>query len=307
MGLTAPTSRQRCRAFFASILGAACLSLFSPAFAAPVSYSDAGLTVADLTGPADALTRFRSDLGANNGAGPAPGTTTGRREINWDAAGLDAVADPNFMPGDQFNRVAAPFARGAVFTTPGSGFFVSRRCEQDGAAPPCGGSNILLGLGPGSGTDVNLVAFSAQRIFSPVASNVMDVLFAVPGSPTKAATVSAFGAIFLDVEAADLTSMELFDVAGGSLGKFAPEVAGDSGFSFLGVRFDAGERIARVRLTLGDMTVTGHGSFDAVRNDLVALDDFLYAEPLAVPAPGSLPLAAAGLGLLAAFAARRRR
>lgn len=264
----------------------------SAAHAAAVVYSGAGAEAADLT---PIVSVFRATLGANNGAGPNVGQTTGRREINWDAAGLDAVADPNFMPNDQFNRLAAPFARGAAFSTPGTGFFVSRRCAQDGDLPGCGGSNILLGFGPDAPEDVNFRAFSAERIFSPVGSNVMDVSFALAGSPGVAATVSAFGAVFVDVEAARLTTMEYFDLLGKSLGIFDVELGPESGFSFLGVQFDGGEHIARVRITLGDMVLTGHGTFDAVRNDLVALDDFIYAEPLRVSAPGSLALAVAGL------------
>ncbi|EXI75141.1 MAG TPA: hypothetical protein PK440_18680 [Candidatus Accumulibacter phosphatis] len=100
------------------------------------------------------------------------------------------------MPNDQFNRLAAPFARGAQFSTPGSGFFVSRRCEQDGGSPGCGGGNILLGLGSGQSSNVNLKAFSERRVFAPVGSNQMDVTFDVAGSPGTRGSVSAFGAIF---------------------------------------------------------------------------------------------------------------
>ena len=280
------------------------LFLSGATLAAAVSYSDVGATAADLTGGGDALTRFRSDLGANNGVGPAAGVTAGRREINWDAPALDAVADPNFMPNDQFNRLAAPFARGAQFSTPGSGFLVSRRCEQDGGAAPCGGGNILFGLGGGQPNNVNLQAFSAQRIFAPVGSNKMDVTFDVAGSPGTRASVSAFGAIFLDVEVANLTTMEFFDLAGSSLGVFAADSGADASMSFLGVRFDAGEAIGRVRLTLGDMILTGHGSLGPTLSDYVALDDFIYSEPKAVAEPGILALIAAGL--LAGVRRRRR-
>jgi PEP-CTERM motif len=283
---------------------AAAIGLTGPAVAAPVAFSDSGALVTDLTGAADPLTAFRAALGNNLGAGPNAGNLPGRREINWDAAALDGVADPNFMPADQFNRLAAPFARGAVFSTPGSGFFISRRCEQDGAAPGCGGSNILLGLGPDSGTNVNFRAFSEQRIFTPVGSNQMDVTFTVPGQPGVAATTSAFGAIFLDVEVDALSTMELFDGNDQSLGLFDAAAGPEAGFSFLGVQFTGGERIARVRLTLGDMQVLGHGSFSAVRSDLVALDDFFYAEPAAIPEPASWALLALGG---AAMLRRRRR
>ena len=285
---------------------AAAAGLTFAANAAPVVFADSGAQVADISGAGDPLAAFRSALGSNLGAGPNAAGLPGRREINWDAAALDAVADPGFMPDDQFNRLAAPFARGAQFDTPGSGFFISRRCEQDGQTAPCGGSNVLLGLGPGAGNDVNFRAFSEQRIFTPVGSNEMDVTFAVPGSPGTAATTSAFGAIFLDVEQAGTTAMELFGLQGQSLGAFAVPIGGDGGFSFLGVQFTGGERIARVRLTLGDRAVLGHGSLGTQGSDAGALDDFFYAEPAAagVPEPAGLALLAAGA--LAAGARRRR-
>lgn len=286
-----------------AVAAAACLA--GAAVAAPVVFADSGPEVTDLSGLGDPLAAFRAALGSNLGAGPNTAGLPGRREINWDAAALDSVADPGFMPDDQFNRLAAPFARGAQFATPGSGFFISRRCEQDGQTAPCGGSDVLLGLGPGVGNDVNFRAFSAQRIFTPVGSNLMDVTFAVAGSPGAAATTSAFGAIFLDVETAGLTSMEFFDAGNRSLGQFAVPSGVDSGFSFLGVQFDGGERIARVRIQLGDMQVLGHGRVSALANDLVALDDFIYAEPVAgVPEPASWALLALGG---AALARRRRR
>lgn len=286
---------------FAHLAAAAALTLATAAGAAPVVFSGAGANAGDLTGTTDA---FRSALGNNLGAGPNAGALPGRREINWDAPALDGVADPNFMPDDQFNRLAAPFARGAQFSTPGDGFFISRRCEQDALTAPCTGPTPLLGFGPGESNSTNFRAFSAQRIFAPVNSNVVDVTFAVPGSPGAPATTTAFGAVFVDVEVADLTTMEFFDPGNQSLGLFSVEASADSGFSFLGVQFTGGERVARVRLTLGDMEILSHGQFGPLRNDLVALDDFIFAEPAAVPAPPvwALLLVGAAAGL-----ARRRR
>lgn len=289
---------------FAHLAAVAALTLSAAAGAAPVVFSDSGANAGDLTGATDALTLFRSALGNNLGAGPNAGLLPGRREINWDAPALDGVADPNFMPDDQFNRLAAPFARGAQFSTPGDGFFVSRRCEQDALTAPCTGPTPLLGFGPGEANSTNFRAFSAQRIFAPVNSNVVDVTFAVPGSPGAAATTSAFGAVFVDVEVGNLSSMEFFDGADQSLGLFMVPASADSGFSFLGVQFNGGERVARVRLTLGDMEILSHGQFGPLRNDLVALDDFIYAEPTAVPAPPVWALLAIGA---AAGLARRRR
>lgn len=277
-------------------IAASCLALWAlPGHALPVVTSAAGATPADIQASVDA---FRAALGANNGAGPAPsagGLASGRREINWDAAALDAVAAPATMPASQFNGAAAPFARGAVFATPGSGFMISRRIEQGGDAP-------LFGF---AAADVFLQAFSQQRVFAPVGAHQTDTTFAVPGFASVTASVSAFGAVFADVEVNNLSALEFFDLAGQSLGQFYVPASVDGGLSFLGVRFDANERIASVRITTGDINLVSHGVITA-GSDFVVLDDFIYAEPVPVPEVGTAGLMALGLGGLAGLAGLRR-
>jgi hypothetical protein len=68
------------------------------------------------------------------------------------------------------------------------------------------------------------------------------------------------------------------------------------------VLFNAGELIGRVRITSGTAAL---GGLEAPGTDLVAMDDFVFAEPTAVPEP--MTLALVGAGLVAARAARRRR
>ena len=64
------------------------------------------------------------------------------------------------------------------------------------------------------------------------------------------ADTNAFGVVFSDVDVAGPTTMQYFAPDGSSLGTFpVPATAGAQTFSFLGVIFDAGERIARVRIT----------------------------------------------------------
>jgi hypothetical protein len=144
--------------------------------------------------------------------------------------------------------------------------------------------------------------FSAQKLFTSVGSNVTDVNFFGPGTNTPG-TTSAFGVMFSDVDVADTTSLEFFDQLNNSLGKFfVPAGAGNETFSFLGVQFDAGEKVGRVRITSGNVAP---GPNDAPpTSDVVMMDDFIYAE-VAVPEPGTLSLMAVGIGL--AFAASRRR
>ena len=214
-----------------------------------------------LAGATTARDSFRTALGGGAIAG-ANGSFGGvRREINWDGV-PDASATPNDLPADFFNVVSP---RGVVFSTPGSALQVSANA---GATPV-----LFANINGTYGT--TFVAFSAQRLFSPIGSNVVDVHFFVPGTGTAAA-VAGFGAIFTDVDNANTTSIEYFAPNDASLGKFYVPAAG-SDLSFLGTVFDAGEQIARVRITLGN---TALGPSDAPPTaDVVVMDDFLYSEP----------------------------
>ena len=113
--------------------------------------------------------------------------------------------------------------------------------------------------------------------------------------------------MFTDVDLANSSSLQFFDSSGAALGSFSVPVgpAGSASSSFLGVIFNAGEQIARVRITSGN---TALGPTDALGIDVVVMDDFLYSEPRAVLAaiPEPSIFALFGVGL-AAFAFARRR
>ncbi len=212
--------------------------------------------------------QFRADLGGGlNGVGGNP--ATGRRGINWDGV-PDTAASPNVFPGDFFNVTSA---RGAVLTTPGSGFQVS------GTPARFGNFNLTY--------PTEFTTFSPQRLFTAVGSTITDVTFRVPGT-TRPATVSGFGVVFADVDVFGPTTVEYFNERGQRIGPVidsSTAFASASGLSFVGVSFDAGERIGRVRITSGNTPLqnVAEGGSDAV-----VMDDFIYGEPQALLSPAGL-------------------
>lgn len=261
---------------------ARCAVLVIPAIAALTTDAVASITVfesaaatpAGLTPTRDA---FRDAVGGGNTAGAAGNFGGLRREINWDAVPA-GFSDPNLMPGNFFN-VNSP--RGAVFSTPGTGFMVS--------AP-----GTLFGF-PG-----DLQTFSPDKLFAIVGSRVMDIQFFVPGTAT-AATTTAFGAIFVDAEdnnVVNFTKMEFFDPQGNPIFSRNVLLAGNQGLSFLGGVANAGERIGRVRITTPDNFLLSNGVRANETTDFVIMDDFLYAAPAAVPEPEIWAMALLGLALV---------
>ncbi len=258
--------------------------------AAPVTFASAGDAPADIL---PSVTSFRTALGSLN-ANVVGSFGSGRREINWDGV-PDAFSAPSLLPANFFN-VNSP--RGVVFSTPGTGFQVSASAAAGGIE--FGNLN--------AGYPALFETFSAQRLFTAIGSNITDVSFFVPGSTTRA-TVSAFGAVFSDVDLPSVTSLEFFGVGSNSLGTFfAAPAAGNETLSFLGVLFNAGERVGRVRITSGN---TAPGANESAAADVVVMDDFIYAEPIAtvaaIPEPETYALMMAGLGALAFIGRRQKR
>lgn len=210
--------------------------------------------------------KYRDLLGQDNGGAPGPRGAGGYREVNWDSVPDDQAA-PNLYPPDFFNSPQAPRARGLVLSTPGTGLMVSADADNPARALPRFGN-----LNPKYVDTFR--AFSAERLFSPVGSNIADVTFFVPGTNTPA-TVRGFGAVYTDIDTQH-TAFEYFDAEGKSLGKYEAPIAKD-GLSFLGVVFkDA--IIARVRVSYGTSAL---GPDDGPNADVAVMDNFIFAEPQA--------------------------
>ncbi len=214
-----------------------------------------------VTGAGDiqsAIDEYRSLLGTNNGS--ASGSQAdGRREINWDGV-PDSLASPNFLPHDFF------LSRGADFSTPGLGVQVSAdQNNPSGALPSFGNINPTY--------QQIFPAFSAERLFSPIGSNVVDLRFYVPGTNTPA-VVKGFGAVYVDVDRVENTAFEYFDINDKSLGTYATPTQ-NNGFVFLGVLFDS-PIVHRVRIEYGNSPL---GPDDGGSVDVSVMDDFIYGEP----------------------------
>ncbi len=188
----------------------------------------------------------------------------GKREIKWDGVPA-AQTNVNTFPGDFFNTTVKA---GAIFTTDGIGFR--------------NGDNDFADINPAYADDFN--AFSLPKTFMPVGSAALTVSFRVPGFETPAAT-RGFEVVFSDVERVGAASIKLFDADGRSLGQYHAPVRSDpAGFSFVGIVFES-PLVAQVRITSGQWVLGGgvQDLSDGGNLDLAVMDDYLYAEPQAIP------------------------
>jgi hypothetical protein len=243
--------------------------------------SGAGADAAAIQGTVD---QFRADLGnPNNGNAPGP-LAGGRREINWDGGGSTATA-PGGTPFDVFLNT-----RGARSTTPGTGFLQTPVNTPE-----------FLAINPTYGTTFE--AFSPVRIFTPLGSNIVDVVFSIPGTNgATPALVAGFGSVFSDVDLANTTSLEFFDALSQSLGTYYAPTA-NNGLSFIGVLFDSAV-VSRVRITNGNSAL---GPNDGGGIDVVVMDDFFYSEPQTAPVPEPATMLLFGTGLAGVAAGVRKR
>jgi hypothetical protein len=240
--------------------------------AAPVVRQGTGANTAALQSIVD---QFRTDLGgANNGVGGS--FQTGRREINWDGV-PDAFSEPNNFPVDFFN-VNSP--RGVIFNAveDATGAALNQFAVSSNTA-----SGVPVRFGNlNANYSTIFTTFSAQRLFTVRNTHIMEVNFVIPGTNVPA-TVSGFGVVFADVDSAtggNRSLIRVYDSAGRQLSAASAGVL-DNGLSFVGISFNAGERIARVVIESGNtaLSSTNNDGVDGV--DVVAMDDFIYGEPKA--------------------------
>lgn len=242
--------------------------------AAPVVRQASGANAAALQAIVD---QFRADLGgANNGVGGS--FTSGRREINWDGV-PDANSEPNNLPIDFFN-VNSP--RGVIFNAieneTGAALNQFAVSSTTASGVPVRFGNINASY------SAIFQTFSAQRLFIARNTTILEVTFSIPGTNIPA-TVSGFGVVFCDVDSSTSGNRSLvrfYDVNGRQLTGAASAPALDGGLSFVGVSYNAGERIARVVIESGSATLSAtNNDGGAGASDVVAMDDFIYGEPRA--------------------------
>ncbi len=221
-------------------------------------FSAGGANAAAIQPTVDA---FRAALGPLN-PNTAQVFPTGRREINWDGVPA-AQTNTNAFPANFFN-VTSP--RGVVFATLGEGFRVSDNAYGDvNATYP-----------------TQFQTFSPGKLFATRGASRFETEFFLPATTTPAVS-SAFGAVFCDPDRN--TSSLLFVLPDGST--FTPTVTalpGAQGLAFLGVQFQ-GASCRGVTLVTGEAPLSGADN-DVTNggvNDMVVVDDFIYAEPQPAP------------------------
>jgi hypothetical protein len=236
-----------------------------PALAQPAHwlYSATGGGPAAIQSEVD---RFRRELGDLN-PNEARSFPSGRREINWDGVG-GALGNDN-LPGDFFHKTSP---RGLIMATPGRRLKVS----GDQSSP----SFLMRDVTRDEWSVAEFIPFSGDKLFAPIGSTITDIEFRIPGTD-EPACVRGFGAVFVDIDRGGQSAMELFltDGTTRTIKAQLPPVK-SKGLSFIGVRYQDA-CIANVRIHSGDHPVDTP-DIPVPFPDGVALDDFIYGEPVSV-------------------------
>lgn len=255
-------------------IAALIFTIVGATFAAPVVRQGSGANAAALQAIVD---QFRADLGgSNNGVGGSFGN--GRREVNWDGV-PDNFAEPNNLPTDFFN-VNSP--RGLMFNSieTDTGAALNQFAVSATTA-----SGVAVRFGNINATYSSIFqTFSAQRLFIARNTPNLELTFFIPGTNIPA-TVSGFGLVFADVDSSsggNRSLVRFYGPDGRMLTGAASAPALDGGLSFVGVSYNAGERIARVVIECGNAGLSASNNDGTNGVDVVAMDDFIYGEPRAM-------------------------
>jgi hypothetical protein len=240
------------------------------------------------------LQQFQTDLGGtDNGVAGGP-FTSGFRILDWDGI-PDSLASPNLLPQDYYQTLSP---RGIHFDSLPGQFQVSADSANPTTTP------ILFGdIDPSY--PAGFQAYSAERVFAPVATPSLEATFYVPSDPRAPAWVSGLGIVFASVDSPTSTSLEFLDRSGDSLGTYFVPAGPAGGLSFLGVSFTGGEEVWSFLIYSGNAPL-GPGILDGGLVDLVVMDDFVFGEPQVVPEPSVWGLCLGGLLVLALRRGRRQ-
>jgi FG-GAP-like repeat len=257
------------------------LSIF--ALLALVVQGSASAIIQTVQGPTPAsiqteINQFFSILGGvDNGTGGS--FITGRRELDL---GLvpDNFAEPNGFPGDFF-RTTVP--RGATLS---SGCRYGVLTVSADAVNPTGTPVAFGNIDPSYLGQ--FITYDSQRVMAMkwLGSGFKDcssilINFSIPGTDIPA-TVSGVGLVFTDTDTGTNTLVRFYDVNGNQIiGNFGLR-SNNNGLSFLGVNFNAGERIASVEIWPGAVPLFS-GGLDGpdYTVDRVAISAIFYGEPRA--------------------------
>jgi hypothetical protein len=223
-----------------------------------------------------AIAAFKAAIGGSDNGSATGSQASGYRQITWDDV-PDANATPMPLPKGYYDTISP---RGFLLQF-SSGY---SRFDVSAVEPNANGTPALFG-NHGPLFPSLFTTFSPGRIMRAVGEIPFAVDLRVPGS-SEVASVSAFGAVFIDVDRENLSSLDFRDVEDRSLGKFfVPAASGAKTVSFLGVIFPPGAgRASRVHIQPGYVHIQ-QPLDEGGERDLVALDDFIYAEPQRLGAP----------------------
>ena len=124
--------------------------------------------------------------------------------------------------------------------------------------------------------------FSAQRLFIARNTHMMEITFFIPGTKIPA-TVSGFRPRFCRRRFINWWQSFAYQGiwANGSQLSAASAPVLNNGLSFVGISFNAGERVARVVIESGNTALSAASNDGANGVDVVAMDDLIYGEPRA--------------------------